>query len=221
MRARSERSWMLGVAAVLLLAACTPKRPEVGYAYIKDIDPKRYPEALERFTSSDRVYEDLETRILVTSVYRAWSYRDAYVDEVARRDVMPTDEREQMKAEEKAGWEIYHSFVITLYTPETRHSELTLDEDKVWTLRLYDSKGNHTEPVVISRIDTRDKTFYEYLPRNLWGRTYLVKFPRERLMPRPTGLTLQMSGALGVAEMKFDLSGEPHPDGPALEAKVE
>lgn len=211
------RSWIWIAAATLLALGCA-RQPKMGVNQIKDVNPKRYQQTLERFTSSQRVYDKLETKLLVTAVYRSWSYRDAYVDEVARREVRTREEREAMKKNERADWEIYHSFVITAYTPETRHLALSVAEDAVWKMRLYDAKGNFTEAVVAQRIDQTDKTYDEYLPSNLWGRTYIVKFPREQLPARPKTLTLQLASALGVAELDFDLTGEPVPEGPGLHA---
>ena len=205
---------------VLGVAGCY-RPPKMGANEVKDVDPKRYEKTLERFTTSQRIYDKLETKLLVTAVYRSWSYRDAYVDEVARREVRPRAEREEMKKDERADWQIYHSFVVTAYTPETRHLTLSTRDDAVWKMRLYDAKGNFTEAVVADRIDQTDKTYDEYLPSDLWGRTYIVKFPREQLPARPKTLTLQLASALGVAELEFDLTGEPVPEDPALHALEE
>lgn len=168
-----------------------------------DVRPSAYLDSLERWTVTKKVYEDLETRLIVSTTYRSGAFRAHYVDEYARRYLLDAAQREDMLSKSLKEAERYHEFVFAAYTSETRWNDFSRRQS-IWRLRLYDDQGNAVEPLVVTKPKQDDpllRAFYPYF--TLWSRFYVVKFPREGLSPDAKTLKLQMTSALGAAEMTY------------------
>lgn len=199
-------TWLaLALVAFSALAGCsaTGRKGMANAKATSDVRPSDYLDSLERWTVTKKVYHDLETRLIVSATYHSGAFRSDYVDEYARRYLLDTSEREEMLRKSLKEAERFHEFVFAAYTPESRWNDFSRRQSS-WRLRLYDDQGNAVEPLVVTKPKQDDpllRAFYPYF--TLWSRFYVVKFPREGLSPETKTLKLQMTSALGAAEMTY------------------
>lgn len=176
-----------------------------------DVKPGEYDAALKRWTGSEKVYEQLETRLIVSSTYKSGAFRDAWSDEYARRYLLSDAERDEVKRREHADADSYHEFFFAAYTPESRWNDFSKRES-IWKVRLFDDAGNSVEPLVVTKVKNDDPKLHAFYPYfTLWTKAYVVKFPKGGLSADSKSLRLQFSSALGAAEIAMDRSGADTP----------
>lgn len=207
---RLDRS-LSGLLAVLLLAATLPAckyRKTMGNAEATaDVKRREYYAALDRWSGTHKVYEQLETRLIVSSTYKSGAFRDAYADEYARRYLLSDAERDDLKRREHDDAQSYHEFFFAAYTPESRWNDFSKRES-IWKVRLFDDAGNWIEPLVVTRIKNDDPKLHAFFPYfTMWTKGYIVKFPKSGLSPDTKSLRIQFASALGAAEIALDRTG--------------
>jgi len=204
MRVRRE------VVGLLLLAAIGCAKPRAKMANAedsKDVKASEYSQALGSWSREAKVYQKLETRLIVNATYRSGAFRDAYVDEYARRYLLADGERDEMKRREHSDADTYHEFFFAAYTVESRWNDFS-KRNTMWRLRLYDDKGNSVEPLVVTKVKQDDPVLHAFYPYfSLWTRGYTVKFPRSGLADDAKSLRLQLTSAVGAAELEYPRSG--------------
>lgn len=156
-----------GLAGCAALETQTEARPSPSYR-----------EILERWTDTEREYDQLETRLYVSATYKSWAFRQAYVAEYARVFRLPEAEREAMLARETASLEQFHEFVLSAYTP-VRQSGDFLTTTGIWRLYLEGPGGASVPAARVERITQPLpvlSAFFPYVDR--WSRVFLVRFPK-------------------------------------------
>ena len=212
MRRLDPRFIVVAMLAALLgttlVSGCSQKRAKMANGgATSDVKPSEYASALDKWTRERKVYQSLETRLLVNATYKSGAFRDAWVDENARRQVLSDADRDELKRREHDAADNYHEFFFAAYTQETRWNDFSR-RDSIWRLRLFDDKGGSVEPLVVTRVKQDDpivRAFYPYF--TLWGRGYVVKFPRAGLAEDSKSLRLQMTSAVGAAELEYPREG--------------
>ncbi len=208
---RRER---LIAALVLCLAAtaCGPKRASMaGANATADVKPESWKKSLGHWTRGQKVYDHLETRLLVNATWECGAFADAYADEYARRYVLNDQAREEFRKRQEADAQSYHTFFMSAYTVEGRWNDFS-KRDSIWRVRLYDDKGASVEPLVINKVKDDDPVLHEFFPYfTLWTRGYILKFPKDGLSPDSKTLKLQLTSAIGAAELSYDRAGAETP----------
>lgn len=205
MRVRELAVLSLSVSVALAAAGCAgSKRAEMANAEAsKDVKPSEYSDALGSWTRESKVYAKLETRLIVNATYRSGAFREAYVDEYARRYLLASGERDDLRRRELNDAQTYHEFFFAAYTVESRWNDFS-KRSSMWRLRLFDDKGASVEPLVVTRVKQDDPVLHAFYPYfSLWTRGYVVKFPREGLSPDSKTLRLQLTSAIGAAELEY------------------
>lgn len=206
---RVERAFRFWTAAALLFApaGCAGRRDLANASATADVKPSEYAAALRRWTGTDKVYQGLETRLIVTATWKTGAFRDAWADEYARRYLLPEAERDELKRREHEEAESYQEFFFAAYTPEARWNDFSRRES-IWRVRLFDDAGNTVEPLVVTRVKVDDPKLHAFYPYfTLWTKGYLVKFPRRGLSPDTRSVRIQFTSALGAAELSFESAG--------------
>lgn len=176
-----------------------------------DVQQGEYPDALSRWSGTDKAYEKLETRLIVSATWKTGAFREAYADEYARRYLLSDAERDDLKRREYLDGESYHEFFFAAYTPESRWNDFS-KRDSIWKLRLYDEEGNFVDPLVVTKVKNDDPKLHAFYPYfTLWTKGYVVKFPKSGLAPAPKSVRLQFASALGAAEIEYDGVGAAAP----------
>lgn len=192
------------ILSLLIACGCSAKRKDMANANATaDVSPSEYSTALVDWSRTEKVYEKLETRLIVNATYRSGAFRAAWADEYARRYLLSDSERDEVKRREHGDSESYHEFFFAAYTPETRWNDFSR-RDSMWRLRLFDDAGNAVEPLVVTKVkndDPKAHAFYPYF--TLWTKGYVVKFPRSGLSPDSKTLRFQLASGVGAAELTY------------------
>ena len=205
----------------MLGVACGPSRAKMaGAQATADVKPGSWGDSFHHWTRSQKVYDHLETRLIVSTTWENAAFADAYSDEYARRYVLNDAAREEFRRHQEADAQSYHTFFLAAYTVESRWNDFS-KRNSIWRMRLYDDKGASVEPLVINKVKDDDPTLHEFFPYfSLWTRGYVIKFPKDGLAPDSKTLKLQITSAVGAAELTWDRAGSDKPkmeraDGPS------
>ena len=198
--------------ALALAAGCGPSRSHMaGAKSTADVKASTWDDALARWTRSQKVYDHLETHLIVTATWRSGAFADAYADEYARRYVLNDSAREDVRKREESDAQSYDTFFFAAYTP-TRDWNDFQKRDSIWRIRLYDDQGNAAEPLVINKVKDEDPVLHAFFPYfSQWTHGYVVKFAKDGLNPNAKTMKLQITSAVGAAELTFDATGAMRP----------
>lgn len=193
------------VAAKPLKAAKEPQRPG-------------YDEVLNAWTAGAKVYEGIETRLIATATYKAFSFRKAYIERYAKSYQIDDDYKKSLIERERVVAEDSNEFFLSVYTPEERWNDLD-SKDSVWRLFLEDDTGKRLIPISVKRVEKGDPFIREFFPYvDPWSLVYTVRFPKysaqgddslQGLSPIPGKeskfLKLTVTGILGKGEIIWPL----------------
>ena len=212
---RPAMALLLVCAALALpLAGCHNYRQARLYGADEALTAKDYPDILQTWTRSDKVYKNLENKLFVTATFHAPELRRAFAvtfpdlyghgSKITRRELVDlTGEVEQ-----------HHNFFVAVYTPDARWNDLAKN-DSIWHLTLRGSSEVVVSAVELIpiKIDENLKAVYPYI--NRFDKIYLVRFPLADPMHRvvidstTTHFTVRMASSLGVAELTWELGNTP------------
>lgn len=187
---------------------------------VKPEPAKDYFAVLNQWTRSQKVYDNLETKLYVYSTYKSWKWREAYVDEYAKRYVFDAVQKENILAREKETNEKFNEFFLSIYTPEIKWNDFD-KKDSIWNIYLEDDKGERTAPIEITRVDENNPLTREFFPyMDLWSYGYIVKFTKYlptggEPFPSPSSKSVKLiiTGAVGKAQLEW----KPENSKPLLE----
>ncbi|MDH4227712.1 MAG: hypothetical protein OEV59_08225 [Deltaproteobacteria bacterium] len=137
-----------------------------------------YTAALNRWTSTAKVYKDIEMRLSMTATFKSLEYRKAYVEEFARKYQIDTESKDRLLAREIETHGAYNEFFVVAYTPLYQWNDLE-QKKSVWKLYLMNKNGAKTLPIEITKVDHTEAFYIEFFPYlDHWSNAYVVKFPR-------------------------------------------
>lgn len=198
-------SCLLLLASCLVFTGCASKqaatKPPLGYFDI-----------LPQWTKSQKVIDNLDSKLFIYATYKSWPLREAYVDEYAKRYQMDDAQKQKIRNEEKDLDERLNEFFIAVYTPDERWNDFNTSES-IWKIYLEDEKKGRVAPIKIVKVDVKSpliREFYPYL--DLWSSGYIIKFPKYMIggkEPFPGKDTnyfkLIVTGVVGSAELKWQM----------------
>lgn len=204
------------IAGFLLGTACAPPRPAMIYGPETPVTSDDYPDILQTWTRSGRVYRGLDNKIFVTATFHAPEFRRAFAvafpdiyghgGKITRRELVDLT----------GGVEQYSNFFLAVYTPDKRWNDLARD-DSIWRLTMRGSSGTAVGPadIIPIKADENLRTVYPYV--NRFDMIYLVRFPLTDPLHRVVvdattqSFTLRVASALGATEMEWKLSDSANP----------
>ncbi len=156
----------LGLIALLLTAtACVHNNDlQVSKSPAPDDDSDYYP-VYESFTRNVQIYVDFETRFHLTSTFLSPEFRQAYAKRYQRMFESPQPALQE--ASDKTG------FFVTIFSPAPQ--TLDLEDEGLWSIILKSPAGE-SKPVLVRRLDNKDRWEPFFVNVNKWTREYLVLF---------------------------------------------
>lgn len=203
----------IGLAALLALTlgGCASRAKMAGAKATADVKPTRYEQALGHWTRTRKDYNHFETRLIVSATWRNGAFAEAWTDEYARLYLLDDTAREQMRKREESDAQSYQTFFFAAYTPKRDWNDFS-KRSSIWNVRLFDDKGNFTEPLVITKVKKDDPVLHAMFPfYDPWNTAYTVKFAKDALAPDTKTLTLRFTSAVGAAELTYDTAGADQP----------
>ncbi len=187
-----------------------PESSNQGKETVKPQPAKGYFDILSRWTKNKKVYEELETKLYIYATYKSWQWREAYIDEYAKRYMLDSSQRENILAREKEINERFNEFFLSIYTPELKWNDFD-KKGSIWSIYLEDDKGERISPLEIIRVDEDNPLVREFFPyMDLWSFGYIVKFPKylptgKEPFPSPASKAMKLiiTGAVGRSQLEW------------------
>ena len=198
---RAARAALAAVAA--LAAACAAQRiPSLERQPKPPPDVGAWASARERFTRSDKLYDELATRAFASAVYQAPEVREARVGRLAEWLALAPAERDRLLAQEADEASLYEDFVVTLFTPDRADNDLDATRS-IWTISLVVPSEGEAAPVRVEALPP-DATLTTLYPRvGHFDVAYRVRFARWPTILAGKPFTLRMASARGRIEFQY------------------
>ncbi len=194
--------WLL----LLTLAACPSARiPHIPGdpppAVLDASEERAYQAILEKHTSSQGVYDNLDTKVFFQATWLSPRFSAARVRREGLFKAWPPAELEKKWAEESARLTGATEFFFAVHANDYRFD----DFDKANTMwRMVLVVGNEELPPTtverLGRTNTEMRSYYSYMESFWVG--YRVRFPA-RTLPAGQSFRLKLASALGQAELPF------------------
>lgn len=201
----------LALSSVLLVACAKGHKP-VSFAPPKRaLEAKDYKRELKRWTRFKAVLRQLDTTLRVYGTLRGPSFDAALI--AKKKQLFALDALRVTKLEEAAKKRAAET--ISLIAIAATHDLSWNDFDRKsshWRIFLQNNEGDQLDPLKIEkkrRITETDRTLFPHL-QNFFNR-YDLSFPRALPDGRPLirpgikSVSLHIAGALGRAELRWDL----------------
>ncbi len=159
----------------------------------------------DRFTRTTRIYDKCDDKAFATATYQAPPVRAARVARLAVWRGLTDQERDARLAAERDDAARFEDFLLAFYTADRRANDLDATPS-TWRVVLLAPDGAQLAPLKIEevRIDPTLQQLYPYIGN--FDVVYHLRFPRWN-GPQPleqVPFTLQLAGALGKVEVRFD-----------------
>lgn len=204
---RTARIILLALMAVfMLVSGCAGKKDAL------KAEKKDYSAELDRWTSHQKIYDGLESRLYITATYKSPSFRKAYVERYAKSYQMSEELQKNLIERELEQDEEFNEIFFAAFTPNDKWNDFS-QPDSIWKLFLEDSSGARLIPLSIAKVDSTDPLIREFFPYfDQWSSGYIVKFPKytetgtEPIPSESTGfLRLLVTGILGKGQLEWRL----------------
>ncbi|HSI03166.1 MAG: hypothetical protein ACAI38_13620 [Myxococcota bacterium] len=201
----------VGLALVLCASACTKPAPPVAGRYDAagtDVQAEDYPHVLASWTRDNRLYNGLENKVFVTSVFltpelRA-AVRTAYPDVVGHGGAVTRDELATGPGNDLV-------FFVTMYTADRKWNDLQAPTS-IWKVTLKGASEVAPTSIVRVRPDENMRTVFPFIGR--YDETYVLRFAQGDGAVIGSGTneaTLRLASGLGETSLTWQLARGTQP----------
>ncbi len=162
------------LALALFTVACTKPDPPVAGRYDAagtDVQAEDYPHVLASWTRDNRLYNGLENKVFVTSVFMTPELRAAvrttYPDVVGHGGPVTRDELATGPGNDLV-------FFVTMYTADRKWNDLQTPTS-IWKVTMKGASEVSPSSIVRMRPDENLRTVFPFIGR--YDETYVVRFP--------------------------------------------
>lgn len=194
----------LQLTALLFLASCaSPKVSKPAY--------NGYLSVLEKWTREGNVYENFETKVLISATYKTNEFRASYAAEYINTFMLDSEKGENLMKGEMEALKKHHEFFLSIHTPNIEWSDLEKKEP-IWALYLVNDAGETVSPLDIKKVKEKGPGVVRFYPYSTeWSVGYTVKFPlnlpdgREFITAEAKYIKLVLTGTPGKGELVWNL----------------
>ncbi len=199
----------VALALTVFALACTKPAPPVAGRYDADgtdVQAGDYPHVLASWTRDNRLYDGLENKVFVTSVFlttelRA-AVRTAYPDVVGHGGPVTRDELATGPGNDLV-------FFVTMYTADRKWNDLQTPTS-IWKVTLTGASEISPSSIVRIRQDENMRTVFPFIGR--YDETYLVRFPVGEVIGAATReATIRLASGLGETKLTWQLARGAQP----------
>ena len=195
---------VIGAAVLFAVAGCGHLEGYLDIAREKGMSAE-YMAALKRWTCSQTVYSQFETRVYISATFRGPEFRQAYLREYARIYSLGESEQKAKADIQAALASDFTEFIFYAYTPEKSSNDFD-KRGSVWTIYLLDPQGAKVHPVEVRRIDPVTPVVTEFFPyvNPYYGIAYHLRFPPfAKDWAEGSPVKLVFAGVIGRVELEF------------------
>ncbi len=195
---------LIGLVSFLGIGACSHVREYADIARSKEVS-EAYRVQLARWTRSQIVHSQFETRVHIHATYLGPEFNRAYLDEYARLYRLSEGEKRSRAESDAAKASEFTEFLFYAYIPEKPSNDFDR-KGSIWSVFLIDSKGQKVLPTGIGRINPVTPVILNFFPyvHAQYGIAYRLKFPASAaaLIADPS-TKLVFTGVVGTVELAF------------------
>lgn len=179
-----------------------------GCAYVRnrtERDMSSYENVVKSWTKTAKVYDELDTIILIDALYKNWTVRKTYIENLSKTNNISLKEKERLLNMEKEENKKINSFFLTVYTGKELWNDLN-EKKSIWNIVLKDKKGNRWRPLKVKEIkynELKIKKFYPFVTP--WKKIYEIDFPKDS-SDNAGQIILTISSMLGRVELRWEYS---------------
>lgn len=196
----------LGLGCVLALTACpgarVPRIPGDPPPAVADSSAERaYQAVLEKHTSSQGVYDNLDIKLFFRATWQSPAFIEARVRREALFKAMPAAETEKALEAERARVAGVTEFFFAVHANDYKFDDFD-KKDTMWRMVLVVG-DEELPPLTVERLGRTNvemRSYYSYMESFWVG--YRVRFPERSLASGQT-FRLKLASALGQAELPF------------------
>jgi len=195
--------WALLLVSALLSSCATghiPRVPGDPPPAVADLQAEQnYQSILEKFTSEQAVYDNLETRLFFRATWLSPSFAEARTRREGQFKAWPSSELEKKWADEQTRLADVTEFFFAVHANDYRFEDFE-KSNSMWRMVLV-SGGEEVAPATVERLGrttTEMRSYFSYMESFWVG--YRVRFAKR---PAPGKFTLKLASALGKAELPF------------------
>lgn len=191
------KSVALIAAIAFPLAACATGKTRSSFQIFQN----PLSSAVASKTKTFKLYNQLDTILIMDAVYNDMDLRRAWVEQEAETRRLDDEARKEMIKKQEGENARHAQFIVALYTSEDEWNDLA-KEDSRWALFINGENGAKrpasVEKIKLEKLNIRDNLPFETTFRSF----YLVNFDREKVGAPPYELV--MSGLLGEARLTWE-----------------
>jgi hypothetical protein len=194
---------MIAAASLLAAAGCAHLDGYLDVAKEKGMSAE-YRTVLEKWTRSQIVYSQFETRVHIRATFRGPEFRDAQLKEYSRLYLLSGAEKKQRAGIQEAAAADLAEFLFYAYLPEKTHNDFDR-RGSIWSVFLIGRNGERIEPVEVRRIDPVTPLVTEFFPyvNPHYGVAYHLRFPAAAMDAKSAPFRLVFASVIGKVELEF------------------
>jgi hypothetical protein len=165
-----------------------------------------YQTVLARWTRSQTIYSEFETKARITATYESPEFVNANLKEFSRMYHLRDEEVKKRAEVTREKSSAARGFVFYAYIPEKKFNDFDKRES-LWTVFLVNEKGERIDPVELRRIEPLSPVITEFFPyvNPYYGIAYRVRFPLNHPVGSGWGkMKLFFAGVIGEVRLDFD-----------------
>lgn len=182
---------------VLFSFSCShqSKKTEGSYGLTQESieEDSSYKEILDQYKKEARVYENFETKILLSAVYMSPNFQKAF--QIRFKQLLEQNfEAFQINEKELV-------FFVSLYTPFKEAFDLK--DSSLWHVKARQANGQNLLPQSIQLISHKQRwsPYFDFI--STWSKEYLISFPKPKSEKEET-LSLILSSSLGKIHLNWE-----------------
>jgi hypothetical protein len=206
------KRWLFFITAVMSLmgiAGCDHLQEYVAITREKGMS-EEYLGVLNRWTRSQIVYAEFETRVHIGATYRSPEFNRTYFKEYARIYQLSEGERKKRDEVLSAANSDVTEFIFYAYIPEKSSNDFDR-RGSIWKIFLVTGDGARFDPVEVRRIDPVTPVTTDFFPyiNPYYGIPYLVRFsPLGTAGTIHDTMTLNFASVIGNVALEFKTRGD-------------
>lgn len=206
--------WLLPLTVALAAGCGGPisLNPDLGPEALGD-----YEHVRDEWTRTAEDYYRFEGRLFVSATYYAPAFRRAWLERASELFQWNESARVEAQHELDQRARSYHTFFVSVATPDWRWNRLDRD-DNLWAVWLEDDRGRRVKAAEIERIREKRPEMAVFFPHlGPFSEGYIVRFPRSggaagaahaqspRVEPGTRFFALIVTGAPAGVRLQWDL----------------
>lgn len=200
------RRWIIAFWVAISLvgaAGCSHVQEYLAITQEKGMS-KEYLAVLDKWTRSEIVYSQFDTRAHIGATYRSGEFNRAYLTEYTRIYQLREGERKTKENVLSEGTADATEFVFYAYIPEKTSNDFDR-QGSIWRVFLITGNGERIDPLEIRRIAPITPLTTEFFPyiNPYYGNSYLLRFPRLQKGSAPDD-TMKLVFASVIAEVTLE-----------------